>query len=155
MQRPLLVLVALVVALGAALVLYYYQPAFQPTPSMMELPTKTLAVGTTTIVVEVANTDAIRQQGLGGRTTLAEGSGMWFVFDHDDFWGFWMKDTLIPLDILWVAADGTVVTIAHSVLPESYPQVFKPGRPARYVLEVPAGFAARHGIAEGGKVVVQ
>ncbi len=112
-------------------------------------------MGTTTVVAEVASTNEQRARGLGGRTNLKEGTGMWFVFDTDSLWSFWMKDTLIPLDMLWVDTDGTIVYIAHDVRPESYPQAFGPGVPARYVLEVPGGFAARHGIAEGQKVVVE
>ena len=80
---------------------------------------------------------------------------MWFVFDQEGIWAFWMKDTLIPLDMLWVAADGTIVTIAHDIKPESFPTTFGPSAPARYVLEVPGGFSRRHGIAEGQKIVVQ
>jgi uncharacterized membrane protein (UPF0127 family) len=117
--------------------------------------TVVLRAGTTTVVAEVADTPALRSLGLGGRASLAQGSGMWFVFDTDGLWQFWMKDTLIPLDMLWVAADGTVVTVAHDVQPDSYPQAFGPAKPARYVLEVPAGFAKTHGIAEGAQVVVQ
>lgn len=114
----------------------------------------TLTIGTTTVLAEVADTPAERSRGLGGRTELAEGQGMWFVFETDGRWGFWMKDTLIALDIIWVAADGTIVSIAHEARPESYPQVFEPSKPARYVLEVPAGFARTHGIAEGNTVVM-
>jgi uncharacterized membrane protein (UPF0127 family) len=123
----------------------------------MQNPTKTvtLAAGDATVVAEVADTPASRELGLGGRTSLADGKGMWFVFDVDGYWAFWMKDTLIPLDMVWVAADGTVVTVAHDVQPSSYPQAFKPTAPARYVLELPAGYTAKHGIAEGGKVVRQ
>ncbi|MDB5225124.1 MAG: response regulator MprA [Candidatus Adlerbacteria bacterium] len=117
--------------------------------------TVTLSLGSTEVVAEVADTDPLRERGLGGRNRLEEGRGMWFVFDTDELWAFWMKDTLIPLDIIWVAADGTIVTIAPLVAPESFPEVFRPTQPARYVLEVPAGFAAKHGIAEGQKIVVQ
>lgn len=110
---------------------------------------------TVTVEAEVADTQAKRELGLSNRTHLPEGRGMWFVFAGDGLWSFWMKDTLIPLDILWVSANGTIVTIAHQVKPESYPQAYAPTSPARYVLEVPAGFASRHGIAEGQKVVVE
>lgn len=118
----------------------------------MEPRTVTLSVGTTTVVAEVADTPALRQQGLSGRTSLPEGSGMWFVFDTDDRWPFWMKDTLIPLDMLWVTADGTIVTIAHDVQPGSYPEAYAPTSPARYVLEVPGGFTAARGIADGQRI---
>lgn len=146
--KILLCVVAVAAALWAAALLVHPM-ASTPTTEIIELHTITLNLGATTIAAEVADTPALRERGLGGRTSLAEGSGMWFVFDTDDYWPFWMKDTLIPLDMLWVAADGTIVTIARDVRPESYPQAYEPTQPARYVLEVPAGFAASRGIAEG------
>lgn len=117
--------------------------------------TTTLRIGTTTIVAEVADTPALREKGLGGRTELQDGAGMWFIFDGDGLWPFWMKDTLIALDMLWVDKEGVIVYIAHNVQPDSYPQSFAPAVPARYVLEVPGGYAAKQGIAEGDKVVVE
>lgn len=138
-------------ALGAAVL--FTRPA--AAPIAMPSTTATLSIGTTTIVAEIADSDAERAKGLGGRTSLEEGTGMWFVFEEDGLYPFWMKDTLIPLDIIWVAADGTIVTIVHGVKPDSYPQTFGPTAPARYVLEVLGGFAARQGIAEGQRVVVQ
>jgi uncharacterized membrane protein (UPF0127 family) len=114
--------------------------------------TATLLAGTTTVLAEVADTPVLRERGLSGRASLEEGKGMWFIFDADGLWAFWMKDTLIPLDMLWVAADGTVVHIAHDARPESYPETFAPPTPARYVLEVPGGWARRHDIAEGDSI---
>ena len=112
-----------------------------------------------TVTAEVADTEATRQRGLGGRAYLPEGRGMWFVFDTEARWGFWMKDTLIPLDILWATGDGTIITIAHNVQPQSYlqnpPQTFYPTAPARYALEMPAGWAVARGVVEGDKIVVQ
>jgi uncharacterized membrane protein (UPF0127 family) len=159
-NKPALTLLALA-ALGAVVVLYGVYTAPAPGTSMQDTPTKTLTIDTTstsspqatvTIVAEVAATDAARALGLGGRTQLAPGTGMWFVFDEDGYWSFWMKDTLMSLDMLWVAADGTIVTIAHNVAPESYPQSYAPTAPARYVLEVPGGYAKAHGITEGDYV---
>jgi uncharacterized membrane protein (UPF0127 family) len=74
---------------------------------------------------------------------------MLFAFPTDDFYGFWMKDTLIPLDMFWLDAQGHVVTIASDVSPSSYPHVFYPTGAARYVLETSAGFASAHAIATG------
>jgi uncharacterized membrane protein (UPF0127 family) len=147
---------AVVVVAGVATMILSYHPVPKPITAM-QTPYKTasLRLGTATVLAEVADTPALREKGLGGRTGLEDGRGMWFVFDTDGLWAFWMKDTLIPLDMLWAAADGTIVYIAHNVRPDSYPAAFAPPAPARYVLEVPGGFAAKHGIAEGQKIVVQ
>lgn len=150
-------------ALGAA-VLFTRSGADPVAPanfSAMTSDTVTLTIGTgsglprATVVAEVADTPQERARGLGGRESLEGGAGMWFVFEEDGLWPFWMKDTLVELDIIWVSADGTIVTIAHGAEPDSYPQSFAPTAPARYVLEVPGGFAARHGIAEGDKIIWQ
>jgi len=106
---------------------------------------------------EVAATPALRQQGLSGHAPLQENEGMLFVYqeDEDGMQGFWMKDMLFPIDIIWIDTEGRVITIAKNIQPESYPEVFYPARAAQYVLEVQAGFADAHAIAEGTKVVVE
>lgn len=144
---------AVLAAVGLAATLFYARPG-QVLPVVMQTEQKTvvLQIGATSVVAEVADTEPLRAQGLSGRATLKEGRGMWFVFEEDGLWSFWMKNTLIPLDMLWVSAEGTIVTIAHNVQPDSYPQPFVPTSKARYVLEVPGGFAARHGIAKGDRV---
>lgn len=144
---------AVVVIAGVATMVLYYRPAPEPIPAMKTpYKTTTLRIGTTTVLAEVVDTPALREKGLGGRTSLPEGRGMWFVFDTDGLWAFWMKDTLIPLDMLWAAADGTIVYIAHDVQPDSYPAAFAPPMPARYVLEVPGGWAQAHGVVEGDSI---
>lgn len=114
-----------------------------------------VTVGSTTLKAEVVDTDASRAQGLSGRTGLLPGEAMLFVFDRSDAWGFWMKDMRFPIDIIWLNGDGTVVTVADDLSPASYPEVFYPAAPAQFVLEVPAGFARAHKVAQGSKVVVQ
>ena len=79
---------------------------------------------------------------------------MLFVFDTDDTWGIWMKDMQFAIDIVWINAEGVVVSVKAAASPSSYPEAFYPSAPARYVLEVPAGYAAAQGIAEGVKVVI-
>ncbi len=112
-------------------------------------------IGSTTVRAEVAATAAKRGQGLSGHTPLGEREGMLFVFDAEGEWGFWMKDMSFSIDIIWINEEKEVVTIAAEAAPDSYPAVFYPSRPAKYVLEVPAGFAAAHGIAEGTKIVLE
>jgi len=103
------------------------------------------------VSLEVAATPAERERGLMYRTSLAEGRGMLFVFDADGNHSFWMKNTLIPLDMLFIARDGLVVGIHANATPLSMANI-QVGKPSRYVLEVPGGWAARHGIAAGAQV---
>jgi len=127
-----------------------------PAPaSKTVLPTTTISIGTTNLEVELASTEAEREKGLSGRTSLSNGKGMLFVFDTEYAWGIWMKDMLFPIDIVWADTNGFIVTIERDVSPVTYPKSFHPNVPAAYVLEVPAGFTKAHGIAVGQKIVVQ
>lgn len=105
-----------------------------------------------TIRVSVADTESTRGQGLSGRTGLAADEGMLFVFPQDGEHAFWMKDMLFSIDILWLSADGEVVYMAENVSPESYPQSFRSDVPARYVLELPAGYAKAYTVEVGDVV---
>ena len=109
------------------------------------------AGGAVEVALEVVATPAQQERGLMYRSSLAEGRGMLFVFDEDRNHSFWMKNTLIPLDMLFIARDGTVVGIHANATPLSTADIAV-GKPSRYVLEVPGGWAARHGIAAGAQV---
>ena len=113
-----------------------------------------VTIGGTTISVEIANTPLVQEQGLGGRSSLPSGSGMLFVFDHDDRWGIWMKNMQFPIDIVWVDKNEVITTIKQNVTPETYPNVFYPTSPSRYVIELPGGYTKKEGIAEGTKIVL-
>lgn len=104
-----------------------------------------------TIRVEIAENETSRTQGLMGRQTMAEDQGMLFIFPNEEFRSFWMANTPLPLDIIYVNAAREVVTIQRNTVPyseESVPST----RPATYVVEVNAGYADRHGIVEGDRV---
>ena len=118
-------------------------------------PTTVSIENKTSVVVAVADTDALRRRGLSGRPVLGELEGMLFVFDTEGEWGICMKDMNFPIDIIWVGQDGTVVTVAKDVSPDTYPQAFYPSVPARFVLEVPAGFVAAHDIDEGSRLSIE
>ena len=105
--------------------------------------------------IEVADTDARRERGLGGRTSIPEDYGMLFVFAKPDTYGFWMKDMVVPVDIFWLDAQGRVVSQQNNVSPVSYPNVFYPEAPALYVLETQAGFAAAHDVKTGTLLELQ
>jgi uncharacterized membrane protein (UPF0127 family) len=117
---------------------------------------RSITVGSTTVSLDVADTEALREQGLSGRASLSPGHGMLFVFDKVGSWGIWMKDMLFSIDIIWLNKEGAVVGIKEHATPQSYPEVFYPVTPtAAYVLEVPAGFVQEHGLAQGSKINVQ
>lgn len=80
---------------------------------------------------------------------VPEGYGMLFVFPQSGRHGFWMKDTLVPLDIFWLDSQGHVVSMALDVATSTFPNVFYPSQPASYVLETAAGFGRMHAIATG------
>lgn len=118
--------------------------------SSVAIPSETIAeFGGVSLRLDYATTEATRELGLGGRTSVPDDYGMLFVFPRDDRYGFWMKDTLVPLDMFWLDSKGQVVYIAQNVATSSYPYVFYPSVPARYVLETAAGFAQEHNIATG------
>lgn len=105
---------------------------------------------------ELAATPQERERGLMFRESLADGKGMFFVFDEDGKHDFWMKNTLIPLDIVWMGEGGEVSHIAENVQPcRSDPcPLFVPPTVARYVLEINAGEARRIGLKAGDKAVL-
>lgn len=112
-----------------------------------------VTIGAKTISVKLATTSAEQEKGLGSVTSLPEDAGMLFVFTTPDLYGFWMKDTLIPLDMIWLDQDMKIVHIEKNVLPETFPTVFKPESPALFVLEVNAGVAEKNNWQAGQKAV--
>ena len=106
------------------------------------------------IDVEIAERAADRMRGLMFRERMEENQGMLFVFPAEEPLSFWMKDTPLPLDIIFLGADRTIVTIRENTVPFSEASV-PSDRPAQYVVEVNAGFAARHRLAPGDRVFWQ
>jgi uncharacterized membrane protein (UPF0127 family) len=101
-----------------------------------------------TFRVWLANTDARREQGLMYVRAMEPDQGMWFQFETPDILNFWMKNTFIPLDILYIASDGKVVRIADHATPFSLSPI-PSGAPAIAVLELGGGIAEQMGIKVG------
>lgn len=125
-----------------------------PTPAASSLPVVEVRYDGGVIRAEVADDANERALGLGGRTTLAEDAGMLFDLGQTRVPSFWMKDTLIPLDMVWIGEDLRIQGITANVRPE--PGVgddklrrYSPSDPVRYVLELRAGAAARLGLVPG------
>ncbi|MEY4747038.1 MAG: hypothetical protein RLZZ416_87 [Candidatus Parcubacteria bacterium] len=110
---------------------------------------RTIQLSGETIRVIVADTPQAREIGLGGRSGLMSDEGMLFIFPKDGKYAFWMKGMRFSIDILWLSAEGRIVSMAQNVSPETYPRDFVPAAPARYVLEVSAGWVAAHRVRIG------
>jgi uncharacterized membrane protein (UPF0127 family) len=107
---------------------------------------------TVTIDIEIADTDSARERGMMQREGFPnDRSGMLFPFDEEQPQSFWMSNTPVALDILFVDADSQIVNIAKYTTPFSNER-YRSGDPAQFVVEVPAGFADSHGILEGDRI---
>jgi uncharacterized membrane protein (UPF0127 family) len=105
-----------------------------------------VAVASTTISVEIADTPCKQVLGLSGRATLAKDTGMLFVFPSETSHGIWMKDMRFPIDIAWLDSHGKILGVEQNVAPDTYPKTFGDKYLSRYVLELPAGFIDNHQI---------
>lgn len=150
--RALGVAVALVVAAVAAGV-GGLGPAFADgvvvAADRLQLVTASGPVGFT---VEIADTDASRAQGLMWRRDMAPDHGMLFDFRREEPVWFWMKNTPLSLDMIFVKADGRVLSIARGTVPFSEATV-PSGGPVRFVFEVVAGTADRIGLKPGDRMI--
>lgn len=139
--------IAAMLALAAALAV-----ASAPAPgadvNTLEIVSKS---GVHVFSVELAVTDEERARGLMFRKELPDGRGMLFDFGLDQEVAMWMKNTLIPLDMLFITADGRILRIAENTEPMST-RVIPSGGPVRAVLELVGGTARKYGIAAGDRV---
>ena len=117
-----------------------------------------LAIGSTAIRVEIADTEQSRTRGLSGRSSLDPDKGMLFVFPKANYYTFWMPDMNFPLDIIWMDQNKIVVGVSQDLPPlqdKTKPIYYVPPKPSQYVLEVNAGFAKKFGIKEGNAVTIE
>jgi uncharacterized protein len=111
------------------------------------------ATGRPSIVAEHALTEKAKERGLMYRTEMPDGAGMLFTWDDDKPRRFWMRNTCLPLDMLFIDSKGTIVSILEQV-PTLNTAPRPSGCPARHVLEVNAGWAREHGVRPGQKVQI-
>ncbi|HEX8954007.1 MAG TPA: DUF192 domain-containing protein [Polyangia bacterium] len=101
------------------------------------------------VKVEIARSDPERQRGLMYRQKLEPGRGMIFLFEHPEPLKFWMKNTYIPLDMIFIAADKRVVYVEENAEPLTTQSRGPEGEDTQFVLEVPGGWARAHGVERG------
>jgi len=140
--RPVFILTVLLGLFGLA-IFFLSNTRLPSTQSVPDL--GVLVIGDDEIRIEYARTKEERERGLSGRAQLASGEGLLFVFPLEGMYGFWMPEMRFSIDIIWIDRKMRIVDIAQNVSPESYPTVYKPISPARYVLEVSASTVQKRG----------
>jgi len=134
------------------------QPLSKTDPNKQILNISQITIENVEFNIELAKTPKEREEGLSGRAELCDQCGMLFIFRNDDYHSFWMKDTLIPLDIIWIDKNWQVVDFISFAQPqgtrtnEELP-IYRPQKLARYVLELPGGTVKKiRGFKIGSKV---
>ena len=107
-----------------------------------------LTINNITIQVEEVSSPVAQEQGLSGRKSLGDNQGMLFIFPTEGLYSFWMKDMLFPIDIIWMDKNYNIVYVKENAQPCTLFNcpIYKPTKPAQYVLEVGAGWARLHGV---------
>lgn len=106
-----------------------------------------------TIKAAIADNNRSRSEGLMNVTDLPDDAGMFFIFDNQQTRSFWMANTPLPLDIMFVNSEMTIVRIHRNTQPYSQESI-QSEEPAQYVVEVNAGYTLEHDIREGMKIAV-
>lgn len=159
MARGMVPLLAVVIA-AAALSAVAGAPASPPGPPQFGRGTLAITHNERRVVmtVEIAETTEARSYGLMFRKALSDTAGMLFVFTEDARWGFWMKNTLIPLSIGFIDKSWTLLEVLDMAVPAD-PQtgpwpIYEPSVAYRYALEVNQGFFKKNGIGPGARLTL-
>ncbi|MBI2086116.1 DUF192 domain-containing protein [Candidatus Daviesbacteria bacterium] len=161
MKKFLFQAIGLLVLIGVAF--FLFSSNFQPTnlPFVPQTPvSRMLLINGARLTIEVADTQAKRNAGLGGRQSLATDAGMLFVFDDVDKHPFWMKGLTFPLDFVWIKGDK-VVDISPNAAPpapgqqDAYLSIYQSKEDVDKVLEVNAGTVQRLNIKAGDTIKIE
>ncbi len=136
-MKKVLLLVVMILAVGGAVFFSTGRP---------EKKTAQVVINNQTWTVETAEAEASRTRGLSGRETLPPQTGLLFIFDRPAVQTFWMKDMLIPLDIIFFDEQWQIVLVEENLTPASFPKTFGAGVLSKYVLEINAGEAKKSGL---------
>jgi uncharacterized protein len=152
MNRKLSLLLLLAVLLLGGYIVYnrFFKPSPQNILANHELPTVQMTLGDQTFTIEIASTSHQMKIGLMHRDSMPQDHGMIFIYPNDQPLNFWMKNTRIPLDILFVDSDETIVS-THTMKPFDESGTSSQGN-ARWAIEINAGLVSKLGLKKGDKV---
>jgi uncharacterized membrane protein (UPF0127 family) len=149
------VAVAAVVAVSIVVTMYTGNTSI----ARLEYEVKRIMIDDVLLDVEIADDDEKRALGLMYRDSLEEYKGMLFIFPYEGKYAFWMMNMNFSIDIIWIDSEGNVVYIVDNALPCSRVAstsecTYEPDVHAKYVLEVNGGFAERHGVTIGSRMII-
>ena len=148
MYLEILLIIIAVIIVGY---LFFYYADILLAPNTLQSLENQVCFGLQCFSVQLAETSAERERGLMYVKQLGKNNGMLFVFGKEDIYPFWMKNTLIPLDMIWMDSNYKVVYTAQNVQPckTFICPTINPGAKAKYALEVNAGISEKNGIKVG------
>lgn len=119
--------------------------------------TATVCFENNCFTIEIADNSATRESGLMYRENLKENKGMLFIFPKEDIYSFWMKNTLIPLDIIWINQNKEIVFISKNNQPceNNLCPLINPNIQAKYVLEINSGLSEKIGLKLGDEAKIK
>lgn len=138
------------ILMAGGLIGSYFAPVGCQANAQSDLPTVKMPLGSKTFTLEVAATNASRELGLMHRDSMPGDRGMIFIFPDEDHRSFWMKNTRIPLDIIYMDAGGAVVSV-KPMKPYDLSAV-RSDKPAKYAVELNKGMAEKAGVKAGDRI---
>ena len=160
-MKMLLEILLLIIIIVILTCLSFHYAQILVAPSLQQSAFGSVCLKKNCFEVELVKTESQREKGLMGRENMDSGKGMLFVFDKEGIYPFWMKNTLIPLDMIWIkegpsAGSGQVVFIAQNVQPCKILicSSVVPNVKAKYVLEINAGICKKIGLGIGDELEI-
>lgn len=144
MKKYILIFAILAFTLVVAVALYPKQSVYK---------TGKIQIGDSVFTVLISDTPELRTLGLSGRKMLSKDEAMLFVFEKAGLYGFWMKDMLFSIDIVWLDDEFRVVSMKKNVSPQTFPEVFNPTKSSKYVLEFSAGTLDFLSLKDGDQIL--
>lgn len=145
-KKKILLFLIIVVAIVGIFAVFDRKNPESNHPSQTNLPKKEVILGGDSLNLWVAQSGTDKSRGLSGVEYLESNGGMIFFFEEPGNYGFWMKDMLISIDILWFDANKKLVFQRENVSPTTYPEIFYPNQDILYVIELPAGKSRELGL---------
>ncbi len=158
MKKFIIQFILLIAVIVIGFTLYKQNPDISKLPLVPpKAVTKELQINSNKLTIEVADTQTKRNQGMGGRESLASDSGMLFIFPNADKYRFWMKGLSFPLDFVWIKGDTVIDTLENvppppANTPDSALQIYQPKDVVDKVLEVNTGVVKRLNIKAGDAI---